>query len=65
MINEFSRKHLVQDLSSPTSRFGILRERKKMGMHEESKQMTKITTVHTNKWRNQETVSLINIFSAL
>lgn len=34
---------------SPTSRFGILRERKKMGMHEESKQMTKITTVHTNK----------------
>lgn len=36
-----------------------------MGMHEESKQITKITTVHANKWRNQETVSLINIFSAL
>lgn len=49
MISEFSRKHLVQDLRSLTSRFGILRERKKMGMHEESKQMTKITTVHANK----------------
>lgn len=50
LINAFSRKRVAQNLSSPVSRFSTLRERNKMGVNEESKQMTKITmTLQANK----------------
>lgn len=50
LINAFSRKRVARNSSSPVSRFSMLMERNKMGVNEESKQMTKITmTLQANK----------------